>query len=209
MNRRNDGKATVALAVAVFAAVIAVTALAVLFWSGGVGWASQDGSPAPALQTNAGADTGSATAKPTTTMHAKDQPLAKQALERLRVASDTLAGTAESLAEMQINDMLLKLSGLQKEVESLRSGCIELAGALKTLTQALNGPVGGTDDAAITQAAEALEQADAALIDEMTALKQAKQSKNLDAIGQGLARMDELVDKACETAQGALALVQQ
>ncbi len=209
MNRRNDGKATVALAVAVFAGVIAVTALAMLFWTGRAGGVSADGSPAPALQTNAGADSGSATAKPTTTVHAKDQQLAKQALERLLVASDTLAGTAESLAEMQINAMLLKLSGLQKEVESLRSGCIELADALVTLTQALNGPVGGADDAAITQAAEALEQADAALIDEMTALKQAKQSKNLDAIGQGLERMAALVNEACETAQGALALVQQ
>lgn len=208
MSGRRDVKATVALVVAVFAAVVAVTALAVLFWMGGAGGASQDGST-PALQTSNRVETDGAAAKPVPEKPMETPQDAKQALERLRAAAETLAGTAETLAEMQINAMLLKLSGLQQEVESLRSGSAGLAGVLQTLTQALDGPMGNIDTAAIAQAASALEHSNTTLNDEMAALKQAKQNKDLEAIGQGLERMTRVVEDATAIAQDAMKLVQQ
>lgn len=209
MGRRNDSKATVALVIAAFAAVVAVIALAVLFWSGRAGGASVDASPAPALQTKVDAETGGAAATPAQAAPTIDPQDAAQALERLRASAETLAATADSLAEMQINAMLLKLSGLQQEVESLRSGSAGLAEVLETLTQALDGPVGNADASEAAKAASALEQSNTALNNEMAALKQAKQNKDLDAIGQGLERMAKLADEANAAAQSALALVQQ
>jgi soluble cytochrome b562 len=96
---------------------------------------------------------------------------------------------------------------LQEEADSLRENCELLASAMQELIQEIDGAINCADVLSLNRAAESLEQSNAALMDEMAALKQAKKSRDLEGVRKGLDRLIAIVADACSHANDTIDMI--